>query len=703
MIARCLAFLLLSGVAAADSVRILRDPWGVPHVLAESDYAAMYGLGWAVGEDQLVEALSALWTAQGRRSEVDGEDAIGVDRTMRLMRVTSDIEEAWPNYEESFRETSLGFAAGLNAYMRAHPDRVPSWAEPIHPAWPMALGRFIDFIPQIGRANGKARRLAPALEIITNQPSRPWARTIGSNGWAVGPSRTASGETILLTDPHLPWTHEFRLYESHVRGKTFECAGAGFVGVPMPQFARNAHLAWGWTWNGPDHADAYRLELDPDDSDRYMFDGESRAFEKREETFRLPDGTARTETLYESVHGPVSHRNIEEGYAVAYRLSAYGQTNGGPQYLAMLRAETLDELDEAMEGLQVCHFNQIAADSTGSIRYLWGGRIPQRPAGVNFKSIIEGTTSATLWDADDVVRLADLPGVRDPECGFVQNCNNSPQTTTLTKDDPQPESFLPGVVRGGGDTLRAWYLRSRLADPEVITVELAREIATDGHMIPHGPMSRLLKHSWHEYGGAFEDRELIAKSIEEVLAWNGKPILHSPVPTLFTMWLWKTFNETIMLPVNLMETPINDVDEAFARRLFAGMLEAQKELKALVPFARIPWGMFHVIQRNNRVWPVETGMYPAISLMNANIGKNSTDLKDLGCVIGSAYVGFHVFTKDGIRSESVMPLGQTDDPSLDYVDAMTDLFAERRLKPLPFSDAEMAEIEMVETVLHFDR
>jgi hypothetical protein len=443
----------------------------------------------------------------------------------------------------------------------------------------------------------------------------------------------------------------------------------------------------------------YRLELDPNDAERYLFDGESKAFEKRIETFLLPDGTTHTETLYESVHGPISHRNLEKGFAVAYRLSAFGQINGGQQYLAMLRSETLDELDEAMDGLQVCHFNQIAADSQGNIRYLWGGRIPYRPAGVNFLKIIDGSTSATLWAADDVVALEDLPQVRDPKCGYVQNCNNSPQTTTLTEDDPLPASFLPGVVRGGRDTLRSWYLRQRLAEPEVISVDIARDIATDGYMIPHRPMSRLLQHSWETYGESYEDREAIAESIKKVLAWDGRPVLHSAVPTLFTMWLWKTFDETIMLPVNLMETPLHEVDEVFARRLFNGMLEAQKELKAIVPFANIPWGLFHIIQRHDRVWPIKTGMYPAISLMNANIAKKVTNFKDLGCVIGSAYVGFHVLSKDGIRSESVMPLGQTDDTSLEYVDAMTDLFADRQLKLLPFSDAEMAEVEMVEIVL----
>ena len=112
--------------------------------------------------------------------------------------------------------------------------------------------------------------------------------------------------------------------------------------------------------------------------------------------------------------------------------------------------------------------------------------------------------------------------------------------------------------------------------------------------------------------------------------------------------------------------------------------------------------MLHIIKREDRVWPIATGMYPAISLMNANLVPVGKKLTNLNCEVGSAYVAFHVMDKDGIRSESILPLGQTDHQSLPYVDAMTDLFAERELKPLPFTDEELAAVKTTETILKFD-
>ena len=684
---------------SAEEIRILRDPWGVPHILAESDYGALYGHGWSLAEDQLVNALSALWTVQGRRTEIDGPGAVGLDRTMRLMRVHADIADAWPNYDEEYRNACVGFSDGINAWMKANPDQVPAWAEPVEPTWGLALGRVIDFIPQVRRANGKARRIAPELIILRNNGDINNYEQVGSNAWAVDGGRTESGETVMLTDPHLPWLHEFRLYEAHMRGKTFECAGASFVGVPLPQFARNANVAWGWTWNGPDHADVYRLTLDPKDSGRYLFDGESIPFERTETVYRMPDGTEERETLLASVHGPITHVDEEKGYAVAYRLSALGQSNTGAQYLEMLRARNLDELQEAMAQLQVCHFNQVASDTRGDIRYLWGGRIPVRPEGVDFTKVMDGSTSATLWEADAVVPLAKMPQVNNPPCGFVQNCNNSPSTTTGTEADPQPDTYPAGAVRSGrSDTGRAWYLRKRLAVNEKLSIDDCRDIATDSYMIPHEPMSRLLAHSWETYGEDYPERDAIAENVREILGWDGEPRVHTQVPTIFTLWLWKTFNRTA-LPVSLLEKTVSEVDEAFATKLFDGMLAAQEELRSLVPLPNVPWGMMHIIRRENRVWPVETGMYPAISLMNANLVPKGRKLEDLNCVVGSAYVGFHVMDENGMRSESIMPLGQTDRTDLPYVDAMTDLFVMRELKPLPFTDEELAEVETTETVL----
>jgi hypothetical protein len=94
-------------------------------------------------------------------------------------------------------------------------------------------------------------------------------------------------------------------------------------------------------------------------------------------------------------------------------------------------------------------------------------------------------------------------------------------------------------------------------------------------------------------------------------------------------------------------------------------------------------------------------MYPAISLMNANLDLLNPDLFKLTCRIGSAYVALHELS-DPPMSWSVTPIGQTDRTELPYVFACTELFAKRQLKPLPITDEQLAAVDTTELLLEFD-
>ena len=54
-------------------VEVIDDKWGVPHVFADSDAGAMYGLGYAAGRDRAFQMHYALRLIQGRSAEVLGD------------------------------------------------------------------------------------------------------------------------------------------------------------------------------------------------------------------------------------------------------------------------------------------------------------------------------------------------------------------------------------------------------------------------------------------------------------------------------------------------------------------------------------------------------------------------------------------------------------------------------------------------------
>ena len=61
-------------------IELLRDSWGVPHVFADTDAGAMYGLGYAAAQDRPFQMYYNLRIIQGRLAEVVGDVKVGVTR-----------------------------------------------------------------------------------------------------------------------------------------------------------------------------------------------------------------------------------------------------------------------------------------------------------------------------------------------------------------------------------------------------------------------------------------------------------------------------------------------------------------------------------------------------------------------------------------------------------------------------------------------
>ncbi len=83
---------------------------------------------------------------------------------------------------------------------------------------------------------------------------------IGSNMWAFAPSRSRSGQTILMGNPHQPWAPVSTYYEAHliVPGK-LNFYGSTFIGRPVLTTGWNEQLGWSHTVNYPDLEEIYEL------------------------------------------------------------------------------------------------------------------------------------------------------------------------------------------------------------------------------------------------------------------------------------------------------------------------------------------------------------------------------------------------------------------------------------------------------------
>src|SRR5258708_5661464 len=69
---------------AHHDVRIRRDDWGVPHILAKTDVDAAYGLGFAQAEDDMATLQLAVFTGRGRLAELQGPAGVDSDYLVAL-------------------------------------------------------------------------------------------------------------------------------------------------------------------------------------------------------------------------------------------------------------------------------------------------------------------------------------------------------------------------------------------------------------------------------------------------------------------------------------------------------------------------------------------------------------------------------------------------------------------------------------------
>src|SRR5580698_8954978 len=66
-------------VGSHHAVQIRRDTWGVPHILADSDIDAAYGLGFAQAEDDMQTMQASVFTSRGKLAELIGPAGVDSD------------------------------------------------------------------------------------------------------------------------------------------------------------------------------------------------------------------------------------------------------------------------------------------------------------------------------------------------------------------------------------------------------------------------------------------------------------------------------------------------------------------------------------------------------------------------------------------------------------------------------------------------
>jgi acyl-homoserine-lactone acylase len=708
--------------SGGEKVRLYRDRFGVPHVVAESVEGAYFGLGYCAAQDRPQSLILHQYIVQGRLSEHLGrkpltdplltvltglrrtpmfsewapsawsiEDTVDVDRWTRLNGYWRTAQEQLGSLGDRSATAVHAFAAGVNRYFET--AQAPDYAEPYEAAAEIAWWGYFE------------HHVAMSF--------------FASNAFSVAPSRSADGAAWLGGDTHY-WFFD-GWSEAHVQAGSFQVAGIwdGHVNLGM-WGGTNGRLAMAVTAAGLEGASVYREHVNPDDRDQYWSagDGAYRPFESRREVIEVLGEEPVDLVVRRTHHGPVVAEELRDGAPAAYTVRSLFAEHPADALSQHLGIWTCDSVDEFIEHAQQSPFvrgHRQVADTAGNIAYVCNGPAPVRDPDIDWSKPVDARLpeaewgSAGGWDAERWVPgdgQHGLPIIHNPSSGFLQNANDPPWVVTVGAEvsDSYPKYLFPDGWRELGT--RGARQRAVLAGRDKLDPEQLRELVVDVY-VPHAHLgiaalreearSRALLGD----GVLSEDAALVDGTLAE---WDGMAAVDSTGMTL-AFWLNRVLPGGIPAPVisptadpsREAEMGPPTVDGAQAAAYVAALTGVAQEMRERYGKIEKPWGEIHGLDRAGDLAALPGGANELRSLSGTWSGwwVGGDHLEADGterCDFGTRHVRLTRLTPDGVEVHSVSVTGQFplhEHPGSRHGTDQTELYASLRLKRVPLSPEEI--------------
>lgn len=326
---------------------IYRDPWGIPHLRADSVDELAHLQGRAAALDRAAQITTERLRAEGRLASVAGPDEVPWDRFARRVRLDDTARRCYLRLDGRTRRWISAYVDGVNRELG--PD------DPWHPWSP--LGVFLvqhvlfgTFPHKMWRAHVAATLGPEMVELLAGDG--PGGS--GSNAWAL-----AGPPPVIAGDPHRVLELPGIYHQVRLACPDFDVVGFAFPGVPgLPHFAHAGPVAWAVT-----NAMADYQELHPLD------DAMPRT--SHTETIDVLGADPVTVEVVQTPLGPV----IDDGLILRTPARAEERL-GFEALLPLLHARTAEDVATALESWVEPVNSVIVADSTGTVLRLVAGRIP---------------------------------------------------------------------------------------------------------------------------------------------------------------------------------------------------------------------------------------------------------------------------------------------------------------------------------------
>jgi acyl-homoserine-lactone acylase len=650
-------FLFLQLHAQDPGTEILWDHSGVPHIYAKTNKEMYYAFGWAQMNNHANLLLKIYGQARGRAAEYWDADYVSSDKQVLLFDLPAKAETIYAKQTAEYKSYIDAFVKGINDYAKKHPETIDKEMKPVLPV------RGADVFANIQRTI--FRFLTANERTATEKLFQP-----GSNALAIGASRSASGNAMLVINPHLPWKPDFTLlFEADLNSPTMHGYGTTFVGMPVLFIGFNDNLGWTHTVNTLDASDRYELTIQ---ENGYLLDGAIVPFDKRITTIKIKqiDGTMKEEKMEikYSKHGPVVGEKDNKAYAV--RVAGLDNDKIFEEYHKMISAKNFTEFESALKMMQIPMFNVIYADKSGNIFYLFNGNLPKRPEGdfAYWRGTIDGSRSNLIWN--ETLSYDELPKVLNPPSGFLQNGNDPPWNCTYPAViDPKKFPVWVAPQNMGFRPQHAVNMiknDSSISFDELIGYKLNTGVET---------AERFLDDLLAAVDKWPDSTALKAAAI--LKAWDKKTDAQSKGAVLFSAWFEKITPALYAIrwdPKQPVSTPDGLKDE---KRAVALLVEATRETEKKYGSADMAWGDVYRLRMNGIDLPAnggwqQQGVFMSITYIEDKDGKYVAEG-------GETFISVTEFGKKP-KAKLLLCYGNATQPGSKHISDQLELLSQKKLR-----------------------
>ncbi len=677
----------------AEAVTIIRDTWGIPHIYGTTDADTVFGTLYAQAEDDFKRVEQNYLNGMGRLAEAEGEAEIYRDLRMKLFIDPEDMKQQYDGSPDWLKALMDAYADGLNYYLYTHPEVEPRVITHFEP-W-MALtfseGSIGGDIERVNLRNLEAFYGDGSQMSLADAPSEVDREPTGSNGFAVAPANTASGNALLYINPHT--SHYFRAELHMVSEEGLNAYGAVTWGQFFVYQGFNERAGWMHTSSRADAIDEY-LEtiIEKDDGVYYKYGDEERALRTTELTvpYKTETGMAERQfTVYHSHHGPIVRE--ADGKWVAVKLMEEPVKAITQSYLRT-KATSHDAFRETMELSTNSSNNTVYADADGNIAYYHGNFVPKRDVAFDFSGPVDGSDPATEWQGlhplDEQITLLNPPN------GWIQNTNNWP-FSAAGPHSPKREDY-PRYMSYNSENFRGIHAMQLLDGSSDFTLDSLIEAGFDTYMTGFEALIPSLVSAYEALPAEDTLKAEIADQVEALRGWDLRTSVDSVPMALATYWGSELMNRTRdEFNLSRRDGSIYDLmaSDAAARQRVEALSAASDTLEEEFGTWRTPWGEINRFQRvssdivqqfddDQPSIPVAmgSGRWGALASYGSRQYEGTNRWYGTG---GNSFVASVEFG-DRLKAKAITAGGQSGDPDSPHFDDQAELFCQGEMRDVWF-------------------